>query len=112
MTNEQIKEIAKKIQTSNYNYDFIGIRVQEENTNNIGDTIYHKSYVWDDGNITDEELNGICAIEIQVARKLIDYGGYQGKYAYILGSDYCTKGNDVGEIIMKDAIVLDVIIVD
>lgn len=105
----QIKEIANDLKAKDFEYDYIGIRVQEELYENIGDTVNHKSYVWDDGNILDEQLDGICAIDINEAHWIGDFGGYLGEYVLILGSYSAQYGNDPGEIIMRDAVVLDII---
>jgi len=105
--NKTIKDIAKNIKNSEY--DFIGIRVEEEINQSIGQIVTHKSYVWDDGVQTDELINGVCAIDITQVKYLDNFGGYFGKIVYILGSYSAEYGNDCGEIIMRDAVVLDII---
>lgn len=107
-----IKKIAEQLLQKEFDYDYVGIRIQEEKTEKIGEIMAHKSYVWDDGEMTDERLNGVCAVDIKQAKALFDFGGYDGDYIYILGCYHASNGEDAGEIIMTDPIVLDIIEVE
>ncbi len=109
ISNEQIKAIANSIDVDKYNFDYIGIRVQEELHENVGDLIRHNSKVWVDGEETDEELNGVCAINAKTTQYLSKWGGYSGKVVIVIGSDYAQDGQDEEELIMKDAVILEVI---
>ncbi len=92
-------------------YEYIGIRVQEEDYGlSVGDTVYHCSKVWVDGEETDEELDGVCAMSIKQLN-LVE-GFYFGKCVLVLGSNYAGYGVDPGEIVMRDARVLAIIHVD
>lgn len=105
-----IKEIANSILSKNYEFDYVGIRIQEELFGEeIGQELNFKSYVWDDGNQTDELLNGICAINAKTAKRLNFIGGYMGRHILVLGCDYVEYGNDSEEIIMNNPIVLDIL---
>lgn len=110
-SNKRIKEIAVEVAGQYDGYEYIGIRIQEENTNKVGDTMTHCSSVWDNGDETEEQLDGVSAIDIDMAGQLnnADYEGYFGGIVYILGSDNASYGEDVAEIIMQDAVVLAVI---
>lgn len=109
----KIQEIANSIDLDEVEYDNIGIRIQSETHGlKVGDVVEHCSYVWDDGNETDEQLDGVCAVSVRSVQNHSNYGsdwgGYPGNVVVILGSNYCEGGNDVCEIIMRDAIVLGI----
>lgn len=56
--------------------------------------------------MTDEELDGTCAIMLQDAELA---NAYHGSHVAIIGSDSMEYGQDLGEIILRDAEVLEVI---
>lgn len=114
---KQIKEIAKTLDIDSMDYMHIGIRVQEDTYGaKIGDKITHCSKVWVDGDETDEELDGVSALDPSLVKyfpKLYDYSAYIGNVVLILGTDNDTEiGEDVGEIIMDQPTVLDIIYVE
>lgn len=89
-------------------YGYIGIRVQEEAFGlKVGDTVAHNSLVWVDGDETDEELDGVSAMDINHL-DIVDCE-YYGSCVLVLGSDCTDLGEDLGEIVMKDAKVLAII---
>lgn len=61
LTHEMIEKAIAAIKADETHETF-GIRTQEIPFE-LG-KIYHRSYVWDRGDVTDEELNGICATRI------------------------------------------------
>ena len=71
----------------------------------LGETL-DNSFVWVDGEITDEELNGTCAIRIDDAELA---KGYYGDHVAIIGGDSVEYGQDLGEIIIRNAEVLEVV---
>ena len=91
-------------------YDYIGFRVEMSPISyKIGD-IVRPSRVWVDGEPSDEYLNGACAISIDKLAYAYDgYEGYIGDTILVLGSNNAEGGNDPGEIVMIDAVVLDVV---
>lgn len=110
---KSIREAIRKIDIDAMEdeYAYIGIRVQEEAYGlTVGDTVYHYSKVWVDGEETDEELDGVCAMSINLLD--IVEGFYFGKCVLVLGSNYAGYGVDPGEIVMRDAKVLAIINVD
>ena len=60
------------------------------------------------------ELDGTCAVgfepsdEEAIQRALKEVKNYTGKYIYIIGGYECERGNDVGEIIVKEAEVIGI----
>ena len=99
---EAIKNIIKRAEEikDEYAYDFIGVRVQESEFNK--GEILDNSYVWVDGEMTDEELDGTCAIRIDDAQLAVSYFG---KHVAVIGE----YGEDLGEIIIREAEVLEVL---
>lgn len=92
----EIKESAE--------YEYIGVRVQE-NEFTEGEVL-DPSFVWVDGEMTDEELDGTCAVRLEDAELA---NGYFGDHVAIIGSNSMEYGQDLGEIILRDAEVLEVI---
>ncbi len=107
---KEIYEIAQKVKENN-DYDFIGIRVQEDFNEKIGDILTHQSYVWIDGEKTEELLNGVCAIDANRLNHTfaIGNGAYSGDVVLILGCNDCERGEDVAEIIMNNPIIIDIL---
>lgn len=103
---EAIKNIIDRIDEIQdaYDYGYIGIRVSD-NEFEEGE-ILDNSFVWVDGEITDEELDGTCAIMLKDANLA---NAYHGSHVAIIGSDSMEYGQDLGEIILRDAEVLEVI---
>ena len=93
-------------------YDYIGFRVVNNEVYRVGD-IAKRSRVWVDGEPTDELLSGASAISKDKLSYTYDgYEGYLGDTILILGSNNAEGGNDPGEIVMIDAIILDIIDVE
>ena len=103
---EAIENIMNRIEEirENSEYEYIGVRVQE-NEFTKGE-ILDNSFVWVDGEITDEELDGTCAVKLEDAELA---KGYFGDHVAIIGGDYMEYGQDLGEIIIRDAEVLGVL---
>jgi hypothetical protein len=92
-------------------YDYVGFRVmyKDKESYKIGDTP-NRSRVWIDGEPTEEYLRGACAVSSEMIASTYDgYEGYLGDTILVLGSNNAEGGNDPGEIIMIDAVVLDII---
>ena len=103
---EAIKNIINRIEEIEdaHDYGYIGIRVSE-NEFTEGE-ILDNSFVWVDGKMTDEELDGTCAIMLKDAKLA---NAYHGDHVAIIGGDSMEYGQDLGEIILRDAEVLEVI---
>lgn len=107
MTIAELKEI---IENNNLDiYDKYGIRIQEQPFK-LG-AIYHNSNVWIDGEETSEELDGICAIDLNSpeAARVLNGHGYYGSRIALLASNSFEYGFDAGEVVLKDAEVLYII---
>lgn len=103
---EAIESIINRIAEikENAEYEYIGVRVQE-NEFAEGETL-DNSFIWIDGEMTDDELDGTCAVRLEDANLA---NGYFGDHVAIIGSNSMEYGQDIGEIILRDAEVLEVI---
>lgn len=106
-----IAELKEMIDNNDWDIEFekFGIRIQEQPFD-LG-SIDHNSKVWIDGEETDEELDGVCSINLDApeAVECLNGYGYFGNHIALIASDSYEYGQDVGEIILKDAVVLYII---
>lgn len=103
---EAIESIMNRVEEirENCDYEIIGVRVQE---NEFAEgEILDNSFVWIDGEMTDEELDGTCAVKLEDAELA---KGYFGEHVAIIVGESFTYGEDLGEIIIRDAEVLEVL---
>lgn len=104
------EKILNAIENSEYGY--LGIRVDDGVEYNIGDCVA-ASRVWDDGDPTDETLNGTSCIGIRYAEdidKALDLAGYYyGDHIYLIGGNSMEHGEDAGEYVIEDAVVVEVL---
>lgn len=122
MNAEQIAEIIKKHQNK---IDTFGLRAMTESPVNgqvavkIGDQL-ENSYDWMDGESTDTELDGTCAVgiswtfddeltsKIEKALSIVDQYHWQNQVV-LVGGEFSDYGNDEIEIIIRNAKVLAII---
>lgn len=107
---EQIREAAEQYIGE---YAVVAIRTQEEPFE-LGE-IDHLSHVWNDGEDTEEEIDGLSATTVKSAR--IDmhaddhspiHGFYFGEHAAIVcGNDY-EVGEDEGEVVISDPVCVHI----
>ena len=107
-TIRQLAELGKKYQDD---YEYVGIRVQEQ-AFELG-PIYHCSNVWDDGEMTEIELNGICTIDIDHVEGAMyklgkcEYWPYRGYHVAVIVGNRATYGEDLGELVIEDPVVVE-----
>lgn len=99
---QRAKEIAEEL---HYDYAKVGIRVQEVPFE-LGE-MSHRSHVCVDGEETEEELDGVCAQDVETL------GRYQNQYygnhiAIVAGNEY-SYGEDPGELIIRDPVVVEIL---
>lgn len=107
---EQIKEAAERFIGE---YAVVAIRTQEEPFE-LGE-IDHLSHVWDDGDDTGEEIEGLSAttttsnrIDMHTAENSLSHGFYYGNHAAIVcGNDY-VMGEDEGEVVISDPVCVHI----
>lgn len=100
---ENVSARAKEIKDE-YAYDFIGVRVQENEF--VEGEILDNSFVWIDGECTGEELEGTCAVKIDDAELA---NKYYGEHVAVIAGYYGEYGIDFGEIIIREAEVIEVL---
>lgn len=127
-----VQEIKKAIDGTNY--DFYGIRMDDGIRYNIGEIANSSHQLFQDPEYLDEEmtklaypymddgpyagfydageLNGTCVIKFDpeddesIRRALDMVNVYYGNNIHVLAGDSMEYGNDMGEIIIADAVVL------
>lgn len=99
---KNIKKVAEEMDLS-WDYEFIGVRVQEQDFE-LG-TIEHLSHVWDNGDDTGVELDGICTCKLD----RLGVNQYYGDHVAIICGNEAEYGEDDGELIIRDAEVVKVI---
>lgn len=97
-----IKKIAEEMDLS-WDYEFVGVRVQEQEFK-LG-TIEHLSHVWDNGDDTGVELDGICVCSLDC----LGANNYFGNHVAIICGNEAEYGEDDGELIIRDAEIVKVI---
>lgn len=103
----EIVDRARKVaESDDYYFETFGVRWQVEPFE-LG-PIGHISHNWDDGTDTGEELDGICALDV-TNLGYYKRSPYYGEHIAILGSYGSHSGEDLGEIVMQDAEVLEII---
>ena len=114
---EAVNFILKAVSEAKIDNDYVGLRVTEDPLE-VGNDV-PDSRVWDDGEPTNEKLDGASAIEIDDnANSVLAVlkqagiiknprgGGYFGKHVAIIASNQATYGVDQNEIILKTADVI------
>ena len=107
----QLDMLKSTLEDLEWEYSYIGVRKQEEPFTT--GSIEHCSHVWDDGEDTGEELDGISTIKITAgtAEAVLTRmeKEYYGQHIAILAANEATYGEDVGEIVLHDAQVVYII---
>lgn len=103
------EEAADLIDDLEWDYEHVGIRIQEEDTEKVGEIMEHhsKNFGGDFGDDIEEpeELDGASTIEVNSIGQMNSFSGYFGKVAYILAGNEGEYGYDPGEYIIKDPVV-------
>lgn len=100
-----MNKINAAVEEYDWDYEYIGVRVQDEPFE--AGEIDHASHVWVNGEETEEELNGICA---KNARNYFDDGTvYFGDHVAIICGNRAEFGEDDGELIISDPVVVEVL---
>lgn len=110
VSNEMIARLKDVAEELFYDYEVVAIRVQEPEFK-LGE-LSHVSHVWDDGEDTGEELNGVCAICSDYADKVFKSPFacvYPGKHVAIIAGNRYEGGEDYGEVIIADPVVVEVL---
>lgn len=101
---ELSKEVMERIEDYAWDYEVVGIRTQSR-AFELG-AISHLSHVWDDGNDTGVELDGICVVDVHSLKQACSYFG---DHVAIIGGNSYEYGEDAGEIIIHDPVVIEIL---
>lgn len=113
MTREQLHDLIEQVKAEHgWDYDYIGIRTQDEAF--APGELAHRSHVWADGDDTGEELDGVSATDINshCIRMHCDdviNGRYIGDHCAIIAGNSAQWGEDEGEIVISDPVVIHII---
>lgn len=102
ITEEMINKVERIADEAGY--AVIGVRVQEVPFE-MG-PMSHQSHIWDDGEDTGEELDGVCAMEWDKIRDIQRRTYYFGDYAAVVAGDRYEYGEDFGEVVIHDPVVI------
>lgn len=109
-----VAEILKAAEKYADEYDYIGIRTQEVPFE-LG-SVDHDSSVWEDGEETNGCLDGISvtsikskAVVMHSSEASVRSGRYFGKHAAIIVGSCSGYGEDEGELILRDAEVVEIL---
>lgn len=105
ITPEMIAHVKDMVADPYRDYEYVGIRVQDDVPFELGE-MFHVSHVWVDGDDTGEELPGVCVID---GRKAELSASYCGNHAAIICGNHAEYGEDPGELIISDPVVLTVL---
>ncbi len=109
VTDEELGQIAKTINPDDYNKEYLGLRVVAPHYDEYGLQVGEElpqSHVWIEEEAQKELLPGTSSIALKEAGKQPQGGGYSGNRVFLIGGDKMEWGEDVGEIIIKDAVIL------
>lgn len=104
MTAELIEKIRELEKEYNWDYEMVCIRVQDIPFE-LGETD-HQSSVWVDGDETGDQLDGISTLSVEYAKNAEFYFG--DHLAIVAGNEY-SYGQDAGEVIIRDPVVLEIL---
>ena len=110
VSNEMIARLKEVAEELYYDYEVVAIRVQDPEFE-LGE-MDHKSHVWVDGDETDEELDGVCGIRSNMAEIVFNSFFscvYPGEHVAIIAGNRYTCGEDRGEVIIEDPVVVEVL---
>ncbi|MCD8087265.1 MAG: hypothetical protein LUE22_01580 [Oscillospiraceae bacterium] len=122
-TSEMIKKVMEIVEEGDYSVYWVRTCNKDYRVGDICDN----SYVWDDGDWTDEELNGVCCTGLPMfpeesdVKKCLKYHirdkemfGFQncyypGSHTYLIGGHSVEYGTDSGEYIIPNGTVICVL---
>lgn len=93
-----VQEIREAMEELSWEYGIVAIRTQDEPFE-LG-PITHCSHIWDDGEDTGEELDGICGTDIKGIEMHLD--SYVGDHIAIIAGRYHERGEDPHEVIITE----------
>lgn len=106
MTPSAILDVIKSAPLS---VTYFGLRVEDGRTFAVGEFLPN-SRVWDDGEPTDDEVDGTCAIDLgdepsidDIVTAIEQAQSYNGSTLVLIAGKYRGYGQDDGEAVIKQA---------
>ena len=90
-----------------YNYEIISVRVQDVPF--LPGPMSHRSHIWDNGADTGAELEGVSVMRWDSINEAQRHGYYYGDYAAIIVGNSWDYGEDAGEIVIHDPVVIEIL---
>ena len=100
---DMIRRVEDIASSALYDYEAVGVRVQDVPFS--PGSMSHRSHVWDNGDDTGVELDGICVCSLD----RLGVNNYFGNHVAIICGNEAEYGEDDGELIIRDAEVVKVI---
>ena len=101
---DMIRRVEDIASSALYDYEAVGVRVQDVPF--APGPMAHRSHVWDNGDDTGEELPGVSAMRWDAAQR---HGYYYGDYVAVIAGNAWDYGEDAGEIVIHDPIVIEIL---
>ena len=102
-------DLIRKAEEASADADYAAIGVRVQDVPFVLGPMSQKSHIWDDGDDTGAELPGVCAMKLDSIRAAQQHGFYFGDYAAVVAGDSYEYGEDTGEIIIHDPVVIAIL---
>ena len=107
LTPDMIQRVEDIAASALYDYEAVGVRVQDVPF--ATGPMSHHSHVWDDGDDTGVELPGVSVMRWDAIREAQQHGYYYGNYVAVIAGDSWDYGEDAGEIVIHDPVVIEIL---
>ena len=104
---DMIRRVEDIASSALYDYEAVGVRVQDVPF--APGPMAHRSHVWDNGDDTGEELPGVSAMRWDSINAAQRQGYYYGDYVAVIAGNSWDYGEDAGEIVIHDPIVIEIL---
>ena len=104
---DMIRRVEDIASSALYDYEAVGVRVQDVPF--APGPMAHRSHVWDNGDDTGEELPGVSAMRWDSIDAAQRHGSYYGDYVAVIAGNAWDYGEDAGEIVIHDPIVIEIL---
>lgn len=104
---DMIRRVEDIASSALYDYEAVGVRVRDVPF--APGPMSHRSHIWDDGDDTGEELPGVSAMRWDSIDAAQRHGYYYGDYVAVIAGNAWDYGEDAGEIVIHDPIVIEIL---
>ena len=106
LTPDMIQSVEDIAASALYDYEAVGVRVQDVPFS-MG-PMSHRSHIWGDGNDTGEELSGVSVMRWDAINEAQRHGYYYGDHVAVVAGNSWDYGEDAGEIVIHDPVVIEI----